>query len=287
MSARSKFFSSGDLRLHYREHGSEDEEAVVLLHGGMDHCRSWDFIAPALARRWKVICPDLRGHGDSDADPSGTYEIDRYVLDLARLIDHGGLAKVRLVGHSLGGNIAIRYASAFPERVERLVAIEGLGPAPDELEERERMPPGRRLREWADERQAIERRVPRDYASVEEATTRMSAQFPSFAPELVRHLTIHGLRLSAPGAWRWKFDNGVRGEGPFELGRGEREALWAAIECPTYLIYGAESWASDPAEDGRAAHFRDAKVVMHEGAGHWVHHDRCEPFLADLLTQLD
>ena len=222
MSARSKFFFSGDLRLHYREYRSGNSQTVILLHGGMDHCRSWDFIAPALVRRWKVICPDLRGHGDSDADPSGTYEIDRYVLDLARLIDHVGLAKVRLVGHSLGGNIAIRYASAFPERVERLIAIEGLGPAPDKLEERERVPPATRLREWIDERQATERRIPRDYANVDEAMTRISAQFPSFAPELVRHLTIHGLRLTAPGVWRWKFDNRVRGEGPFELGKADR-----------------------------------------------------------------
>jgi pimeloyl-ACP methyl ester carboxylesterase len=58
------------------------------------------------------------------------------------------------------------------------------------------------------------------------------------------------------------------------------EALWARIACPTLLVYGRESWASNPAEDGRARHFKNAEIVTVDGAGHWVHHDRLDEFLA-------
>ena len=58
------------------------------------------------------------------------------------------------------------------------------------------------------------------------------------------------------------------------------EGLWARITCPTLLVYGKESWASNPAEDGRAKHFKNAEIVTFEGAGHWVHHDKLAEFLA-------
>ena len=60
------------------------------------------------------------------------------------------------------------------------------------------------------------------------------------------------------------------------------EALWGRIECPVLLLRGAKSWASDPVADGRAAAFRDARLVNVEGAGHWVHHERLDAFLAAL-----
>ena len=67
---------------------------------------------------------------------------------------------------------------------------------------------------------------------------------------------------------------------PSEASLAELEDLWSRIACPTLLIHGAESWASNPAEDGRAAHFPDARVISIEGAGHWVHHDRLDAFMA-------
>ena len=59
----------------------------------------------------------------------------------------------------------------------------------------------------------------------------------------------------------------------------ETEALWSRIACPTLLVYGKESWASNPEQDGRIRHFRNAKVVSIDNAGHWVHHDQLAAFL--------
>src|SRR3546814_7662946 len=74
----------------------------------------------------------------------------------------------------------------------------------------------------------------------------------------------------------WKFDNYVRADRPTGLDPTETYALWSRIACPTLLVRGMESWASDPEKDGRATHFRNARVANIAGAGHWVHHDRLD-----------
>jgi pimeloyl-ACP methyl ester carboxylesterase len=68
--------------------------------------------------------------------------------------------------------------------------------------------------------------------------------------------------------------------------RDEIASLWSRISCPTLLIFGRESWAKDPREDGRAGFFRDARVLGVEGAGHWVHHDRLDLFLREVSAFL-
>ncbi|MBV8615942.1 MAG: alpha/beta hydrolase [Acetobacteraceae bacterium] len=69
---------------------------------------------------------------------------------------------------------------------------------------------------------------------------------------------------------------------PIDMTREEIATLWERIACPTLLVYGKESWATSPAEDGRIEHFRDARVLAVEGAGHWVHHDRQAFFIAEV-----
>ena len=81
------------------------------------------------------------------------------------------------------------------------------------------------------------------------------------------------------GSYSWKFDNYVRVWPPYDMTRDAITTLWSRITCPTLLVYGTESWASNPATDGRLTPFRDASVVSVAGAGHWVHHDRLEVFL--------
>jgi pimeloyl-ACP methyl ester carboxylesterase len=100
--------------------------------------------------------------------------------------------------------------------------------------------------------------------------------------EQARHLTEHGATANEDGTFSWKFDNYVHVWPPFDLPLDEIHALWAAIECPTLLLYGAGSWASNPEKDGRAKHFRNARVVTIEQAGHWVHHDQFDAFMREV-----
>jgi pimeloyl-ACP methyl ester carboxylesterase len=275
----SRIYFSQRLRLHYVDWGNAEAPPLVLLHGGRDHCRMWDWVAERFKHDWHIIAPDLRGHGDSEWTSDGNYGAAGYIYDLAQLIHQQKLAPVTIIGHSLGGNIALRYAGILPETMRALIAIEGLGPAPRIIAERATKSIDERMRRWIDERRGLAGRMPRRYASIEEAWSRMQEANKRLSPEQARHLTRHGINQNEDGTYSWKFDNYVRVWPPYDIAVAEVEQLWSRIICPTLLIYGKESWASNPLEDGRLTHFNTARVVTFERAGHWVHHDRIEDFV--------
>ncbi|HZT47729.1 MAG TPA: alpha/beta hydrolase [Hyphomicrobiaceae bacterium] len=276
----SRIYFSQRLRLHYVDWGNAGAPPLLLVHGGRDHCRNWDWVAEAFAKDWHIIAPDLRGHGDSQWSHDGSYMMSGYIYDLAQLIHQLKLAPVTIIGHSLGGNIALRYTGLYPENVARLIAIEGLGPSPRMLAERNRKSFPERMRAWIDEQRALAGRMPRRYASIEDAFKRMQEENKHLSPEQARHLTEHGVNQNEDGTYSWKFDNYVRSWPPYDMRQTHMEELWGRITCPTLLVYGKESWASNPLEDGRAKHFRNAQIVAIEGAGHWVHHDKLDEFVA-------
>jgi len=275
----SRIYFSQRLRLHYVDWGNTNAPPLVLVHGGRDHCRNWDWVAAELRHDWHVIAPDLRGHGDSQWSSDGNYTMAGYIYDLAQLIHQQQLSPVTLIAHSLGGHIALRYAGLYPDSVRKLVAIEGLGPSPKIMAERATRTIGERMRNWIVEQRGLAGRVPRRYASIEDAFKRMQEENPRMSPGQARHLTQQGVNQNEDGTYSWKFDNYVRVWPPYDMTPAEIEQLWANITCPTLLVYGKESWASNPLEDGRARHFRVADVVSVDGAGHWVHHDRLTVFL--------
>jgi pimeloyl-ACP methyl ester carboxylesterase len=275
----SHVYFSQRLRLHYVDWGNGGAPALLLVHGGRDHCRSFDWVAHAFRDRHHVVAPDLRGHGDSQWLVGSHYSIIDYVYDIAQLIEQKKLHPVTIIGHSLGGSISLQYAGIYPERVERVVAIEGLGPPPQMIEERKRKRPAERMREWIETLRELAGRLPRRYDSIEEAVARMQEANKHLSPEQAYHLTIHGTNQNEDGTYSWKFDNYVRAFSPYMFNQEEARALWGEISCPVLLVRGTESWASDPTRDGRASCFRDARAVSIEGAGHWVHHDRLERFL--------
>ena len=282
----SHAFFSQRLRLHYADWGNADAPPLLLVHGGRDHCRSWDWVAEELRGDWHIIAPDLRGHGDSAWSPDGNYALDALVYDLAQLIHQNDLAPVTIVAHSLGGNISTRYTGLFPETVRKLVSIEGLGSSPKVQAERDAVPFADRWRQWIADKRGAAGRQPKRYATIGDALARMQAENSYLTDAQARHLTIHGINRNEDGTWSWKFDNHLN-IWPFtDIPRAEIESLWAAITCPTLLLYGAKSWASNPEGDGRLAHFRTAKVVEFEDAGHWLHHDQFDRFIAELRAFL-
>jgi pimeloyl-ACP methyl ester carboxylesterase len=278
----SHSFVSQRLRLRYAEWGPPDAPPLLLMHGGRDHCRSWDWVARELCRDWRIIAPDLRGHGDSAWSPDGDYTLQALVYDFAQLIHQLQLAPLTIVGHSLGGNIALRYAGLYPAHVNRLVAIEGLGMSPKLLAERDAEPLQARVRRWIEEKRAAAGRTAHRYATLDEAVARMSAENRHLSDLQVRHLTVHGTNRNEDGTFSWKFDNYVRVWSPVDLSQSEIERLWQSITCPTLLCYGGSSWASNPEHDGRLRHFRNARVVVVPDAGHWLHHDQFDRFMAEL-----
>jgi len=278
----SNSFISQRLKLHYVDWGNEAAPPLLLVHGGRDHCRSWDWVAEKLADRYHIIAPDLRGHGDSAWSPDGQYDMDSFVYDLAQLIHQLDLAPVTIVAHSMGGNVALRYTGLYPNKVRKLVAIEGLGPSPKVLAERAEVPVGDRFRKWIEDKRQAAGRIPKRYATLDDALARMMTENSYLTPEQARHLTVQGINRNEDGSWSWKFDNYLNVWPVFDLPQADIEALWSAIACPTLLLYGADSWASNPEKDGRLAHFNTARVIEFEDAGHWLHHDQFARFMSTL-----
>tara|TARA_B100000949_G_scaffold42742_1_gene36305 strand:- start:913 stop:1782 length:870 start_codon:yes stop_codon:yes gene_type:complete len=278
----SHTYFSQRLKLHYADWGNEDAPPLLLVHGGRDHCRSWDWTAEVLRKDWHVIAPDLRGHGDSAWSPEGNYNMQAYIYDLAQLIHQLKLAPVTIVSHSLGGNICLRYTGLYPENVRKIVAIEGLGPSPDRLTERRKTPWQDHFRKMIEDKRGLAGRQPKRYDTLEQAYARMKEENSFLTAEQARHLTINGIARNEDGTYSWKFDNYLRVWESVDITHEQVAELWSNINCPTLLLYGEKSWASNPAEDGRIKHFKHADVKMFPEAGHWLHHDQFDLFIETL-----
>ena len=278
----SQSFISQRLRMNYVDWGNPEAPPLILQHGGRDHCRSWDWVAQALRSDWHIIAPDLRGHGDSAWSTDGNYTMDAFVYDFAQLVHTLGHDQVTVIAHSLGGNLVTRYTGLYPDKVRKLVNIEGLGPSPKIREEIEAAGTANRLRDWIADKRKAAGRLPRRYDSLEAAFNRMKEENGFLSEDQARHLTVNGAIRNEDGTYSWKFDNYLNVWSVGDITYGEQEKLWQAITCPMLLLYGADSWASNPEHDGRLAHFPTARVIEYENAAHWLHHDQFERFVADM-----
>jgi pimeloyl-ACP methyl ester carboxylesterase len=274
----SHSFISQRTRLHYLDWGNPEAPPLLLIHGGRDHARTWDWTAERLRHDYHVIVPDLRGHGDSDWSSDGNYNMMSFVFDLSQLVDHLDLGPVSIVAHSLGGAIALRYTGLYPDRVQRLVAVEGSGSGPAEMIAYLNAPAPQRWRQFMQTRRGLARPAYR-YPSLAEAIARMRESNADLTDEQVHHLAIHAVRRNEDGSFSWKFDPYIRNQIPFAMIGDEVRAIWAEITCPVLLAWGQRSWGTDPELDGTVERFRNARTAAFSG-GHWLHHDCFEPFVA-------
>jgi len=277
-SPTSHSYFSQRLRLHYLDWGNPGAPPLLLVHGNRDHCHNWDWVAQRLRDDYHIVAPDLRGHGDSQWTTGSAYSSSEYVYDIAQLVHQRGMAPLTIIAHSLGGNVALKYAGVYPENVTRMVVIEGYGfpPVPSE----EQPSPAQRLRAWIEASRALSARVPRRYASLEDAYERMQEANQHLTPDQARNLTIHGSNQNEDGIYSWKFDNYTHLGTPYDIPDEDTRALWGNIACPVLLVSGSESWARRGWDsDDLLRDFRDARHEIFENAGHWVHHDQLDRFV--------
>lgn len=257
--------------------------AMILVHGGLDHARSWDWVAKALRDDFHVYALDLRGHGNSAWGAGALYSVAEHVLDLSALADIINAFPVYLIGHSLGAVTTLLYAGVFPERVKKLVAIEGLGLPIQE----NRYSASERMQKWIRGVREMESRAPHSYPNLDAAVARMKEANPFLKDEVARHLTLHGTNWNADGSIIWKFDNYARLFPPYGMDREDALELLARIACPSLAFWGRQSFAKDPETDPLAKVIRDLRLVKVDHAGHWVHHDQLELFLNETKKFLE
>ncbi len=278
MEPISHFFYSHRLKLQFWDWGTEGKPSLILVHGGLDHARNWDWVARDLRQDYHVYAIDLRGHGNSAWAPGALYSIAEHVLDLSALADIIDDFPLYVVGHSLGGIVTLFYAGIYAERAKKIVAIEGLGPP---VNHPIFGPASQRLRDWIERVRQTEQRTPHSYPDLQAACRRMKEANPHLSDEQAEHLTVHGTNWNADGSIIWKFDNYARPFAPYGFSIEEAREVLGQITCPTLLFWGMESWAPDPEADGRVVVIRNHKLVKVPNAGHWVHHDQLEVFLAE------
>jgi esterase len=269
-----RFVELGGRRFHYTECGPPAAPALVLLHGVTGHARTWDHEARALAPARRVLALDQRGHGDSDPAPDGDYSLTALVADIAAFVTALGLARVDLVGLSLGGRVAIAYAATHPTRVDHLVVVD-IGPD---------IAPAGRARVGMAMASAPER-----FETVEDAIALVRAANPRAVESRLRERVRDGLKPLPGGGFAWKYDRELR-----EAVRADRWRetvdlwpLWTSLTCPTLLLRGAESdvLSAETAKRMIATQPR-ARLVEIDGAGHMVPGDRPVEFLEALRAFL-
>ena len=242
----SHVYFSQRLRLHYVDWGNDDAPSLIMLHGGLDHCRSWDWVAQELRESYHVVAPDLRGHGDSQWVLGAAYAPEDYVYDLAQLIHQKQLAPVRIIAHSLGGAIALRYAGIYPDTVRKLVTVEGLMPPLEWIAKRSGKPTAERMVEWVDMLREMAGRAPRRYPTIRRgraadaggqqaphARAGAPPDRPRRQPERGRHLHLEVRQLRArllPTALRRRGSAGAVEPRrlPDAPDRGQGQAAWGA-----------------------------------------------------------
>ncbi|MBM4226741.1 MAG: alpha/beta fold hydrolase [Gammaproteobacteria bacterium] len=242
---------------------------MVLLHGWGDTGASFQFIAPFLAPHFHLIAPDLRGFGQSRA-PAGEYWFPDYLADLdALLAALCGERPCDLVGHSMGGNIAGLYAGIRPERIRKLVLLEGFG--------LDTTSPGgapSRYREWLDAQQREPRL--REFSSQAALREHLRRLAPFASDEILEALCPLWAQPAGDGRWRLRMDPRHRWPNPVLCRRAEAIACWQEIRAPVLLFLGDRSeWPRhfvnlDPLAAFTAV-LPAARVETITEAGHMLH----------------
>ncbi len=270
--SRSEFHRFHGVDYHCRIWGKDDAPTLFCVHGWMDVSASFQFLVDALARNWRVIAPDWRGYGLTGWTAAETYWFPDYLADLELLLKHYQPdTPVNLLGHSMGGNIACLYSGARPQRVARLINLEGFGMDRSDPSGA----PARYLR-WFDELAKGARM--RDYDSFEslaarmrEGNTRLSADRALF---LARHWGMEkDGRVALRADPRHKIVN------PVLYRIEEARACWQQVTAPVLWVTGANtrSMRFDEAEHtARKACFRNLNAQVIADAGHMLHHDQPE-----------
>lgn len=266
------------MKLQFWDWGNAGKPVLILIHGSRDHARSWDRVARALRDDYHVYAIDLRGHGNSAWAPGALYSVGEHILDLTVFADIINAYPVRIVSHSLGAIVSLYWSGTYPEKVSRLVAIEGVGVGPLGTTP---PPAPQRMRTWIEKVRGIETRAQHAYPKLQDAVARMREANPFLSPEMAEHLTVHGTNWNAEGGLVWKFDNYTRVIHPFGLDLAGAREILAQITCPTLLFWGKQSFARDPDSDPQADAIHNKKIVKVDQAGHWLHHDQLELFLKE------
>ena len=289
-TSRSEFVPIRQLQYHVRQWGtpSPDAPPLVLVHGWMDVAASFQFVVDALSHDHWVIAPDWRGFGLTETPATDNFWFPDYLADLDFLLDHYvGDQPVHLVGHSMGGHIATLYAGVRPERVRRLINLEGFGmPA-----SRSAQAPGRYAK-WMDELKGLQRGEMelKPYDSLEAVAQRLIKTNPRLGSDQAHWLAQHWARANAQGEWRILGHAGHKVVNAQLFRVDEVQAIYQRISAPMLCVVASSDslggwWKGKYTLEEFKQRIAVVPQVTHaviQDAGHMLHHDQPQA-LAELI----
>lgn len=281
MSAVERTIEISGLSLAARIHGPEDGQPVLALHGWLDNAATYDGLAPLLPGA-RIVALDLAGHGLSSRRVGASYTFIDFVVDVAAVASALGWQKFDLMGHSLGAGVAALLAGTWPDRVRRLVLLEGLGPLSDPDE---RAPD--RLRDAIAGELGVRSSGERPGYTDPEEVARRLAGATQMHIESARLLLRRGLYEPRPGRWDWRADPRLRLPSRIRLTEPQVEAFLRAITCPTLLLRAEPGMPIDEKYlEDRVRLIEPLQLVRHPG-GHHVHLDDPTGVAAHVLPFLE
>lgn len=269
----------------YRFSAEGDATGITLLflHGFMDSGVTWDQVAePLCAAGHEVLAIDFRGFGTSDRiGAGGYYHFPDYSADVDALLRQLAIERLVLVGHSMGGTVACLYAGARPDRMEKLVLLEGIGPpamAPETVLHR--------TRTWLDQ---LEReRGSRPIASLEQAAKRLGVTHSNIDRSILERVAAQLTEERDDGTRRWRHDRLHATTMPSAFNLAAFEPFLNAITCPVLFVGGGPQGLHPVDEDARLAAIGGAvQRIELPSAGHMMHWTQPREVAAVLLPFID
>jgi pimeloyl-ACP methyl ester carboxylesterase len=272
---RPHFLTVARARLRILEWQSTAPTTLVLVHGFNGFGMTWDRISATLRGQRRLLAPELRGHGESGWDPDGSYYAERYLADLIAIVDHFGLERFDLLGHSLGALICVLFAARHPERIGRLI-LDDASPRPEAV-----------LARMA--QQAVE--PPLTFPSWSAAAATARPEWTELPSEVIQYRLRHRLATRPDGTIGWR--NDVAGlfaarrraiDPLFSDGQWE---LLARLPGPTLFIRGERSTVVNPDVAQRmAAVSPGMRLFELEGAGHYGHREQPAAYAREVASFL-
>lgn len=284
MLARSRMIPVRGLRYHVRTWGDDAWPAIVCCHGWLDTGGSWQFVARALAGRYRIIAPDWRGFGYTSW-AGDHYWFQDYVADLDILLDAlSPDAPVRLVGHSMGAQATSLFAGVRPDRVARLVLMDDLSVPNMEAD----LAP-KRLAGWLDAMR--DPPAQKTYDSFQDLAARVAKRNSRLNAARALAIAHAWGRQRADGRVELLADPRHRMRGPTLYKAAESKAVWRQVTAPVLFLDAADSpfqhMAGEDEMAERRACFANGRRQVVADAGHMLHHDQPDAVADAIATFFD